>query len=262
MIEFIKLNWTYFLVGAIGGVIAVASILLLQHATTNWVESLKIIISILALFCTVLGAYFGAKISGDNARNLEIDRQNREKNETILRVKSLLEMNLDNLHILHNIICDFYLIKSNEILLDLIENRKELYNDNYSPKKKQTGELKTIEYIEKHLNNMIKSHDCKRNIYNVIDDINDLIKEITKDLLYLEEKELLIIFLLKQTLEILKSLIDYNSEENVYTLPNIEEQRDYELLKGHFMHFSILFIDLNEIILNKDLKSQLEQSEV
>lgn len=28
------------------------------------------------------------------------------------------------------------------------------------------------------------------------------------------------------------------------------------------MHFSILFIDLNEIILNIDLKSELEQSEV
>lgn len=95
-----------------------------------------------------------------------------------------------------------------------------------------------------------------------IDDIDDLIKEITKDLMYLKEKELLIIFQLKQTLQILKSLIDYNSRENVYTLPNIEGKRDYERLKWHVMLFSILFIDLNEIILNIDLKSELEQSEV
>ncbi|NHA36805.1 hypothetical protein C1O33_08600 [Staphylococcus schleiferi] len=212
MIKFIKLNWSYFLVGAIGGVIVVALILLLQHAM-NWIESLNIVISILALFCTFLGAYLGAKISGDNARNLEIDRQNREKNDTTLRVKTLLKMNLDKLNNLHEFICDFYMITRGDFLLDLIKNRKELYNDNYSPKKKQTGEFKTSAYIENYLKNMIKSVDCGRNIYNLIDDIDDLIKEITKDLMYLEEKELQIIFQLKQTLQILKSLIDYNSKK-------------------------------------------------
>ncbi|MCE4970685.1 hypothetical protein KJB49_05095 [Staphylococcus chromogenes] len=229
-----------------------------NHSITGY----SIAISFVGVFATFGGAYLGAKISGDNARNLEIDRQNREKNETTLRVKTLLKMNLDKLNNLHEFICDFYMITRGDFLLDLIKNRKELYNDNYSPKKKQTGEFKTSAYIENYLKNMIKSVDCGRNIYNLIDDIDDLIKEITKDLMYLEEKELQIIFQLKQTLQILKSLIDYNSKKNVYTLPNIEEQRDYERLKVYFMHFSILFIDLNEIILNIDLKSELEQSEV
>ncbi|HDH4815966.1 TPA: hypothetical protein PI314_002744, partial [Staphylococcus aureus] len=83
-----------------------------NHSITGY----SIAISFVSVFATFGGAYLGAKISGDNARNLEIDRQNREKNETILRVKTLLKMNLDNLNILHNIICNFYLIKSNEIL--------------------------------------------------------------------------------------------------------------------------------------------------
>lgn len=69
MIKFIKLNWAHFLVGAIGGVIAVTLILLFQYFF-NWIEGLKITISILALFCTFLGAFLGAKITGDNAREL------------------------------------------------------------------------------------------------------------------------------------------------------------------------------------------------
>ncbi|PTG80585.1 hypothetical protein ACSAXG_11270 [Staphylococcus chromogenes] len=180
-----------------------------NHSITGY----SIAISFVGVFATFGGAYLGAKISGDNARNLEIDRQNREKNETTLRVKTLLKMNLDKLNNLHEFICDFYMITRGDFLLDLIKNRKELYNDNYSPKKKQTGEFKTSAYIENYLKNMIKSVDCGRNIYNLIDDIDDLIKEITKDLMYLEEKELQIIFQLKQTLQILKSLIDYNSKK-------------------------------------------------
>ena len=42
-------------------------------------EFIKIVTSIVGLFTTFGGAYLGAKISGDNARNLEIDRQNRER---------------------------------------------------------------------------------------------------------------------------------------------------------------------------------------
>ncbi|MDY3696926.1 hypothetical protein [Staphylococcus hyicus] len=89
MIKFIKLNWAYFLVGAIGGVIAVVLILLLQHAM-NWVESLKIIISILALFCTFLGAYLGAMISGDNA--LKLQKREIKQNYLIKNYKMLISL--------------------------------------------------------------------------------------------------------------------------------------------------------------------------
>ncbi|PTG22460.1 hypothetical protein, partial [Staphylococcus chromogenes] len=73
-----------------------------NHSITGY----SIAISFVGVFATFGGAYLGAKISGDNARNLEIDRQNREKNETTLRVKTLLKMNLDKLNNLHEFICD------------------------------------------------------------------------------------------------------------------------------------------------------------
>lgn len=250
----------YVLLGVFSGIIGSSIMIFIIYNFEDKKEFIKIVTSIVGLFTTFGGAYLGAKISGDNARNLEIDRQNREREETILRVKTLLKMNLDSFNILHNFICDFYCIKRREFLLDLIKKRKELYYDNYSSKQKRTGEFKTIKFIEDYITNFVKSLNYKRNIYYIIDDIDDLIKEITKDLKYFEEKELQIIFQLKQTLQILKSLISYNSKENVYTLPKVEEYKDYEHLKGHFMLFSILFIDLNEIILNIDLKTELEQS--
>ncbi|WP_412771339.1 hypothetical protein, partial [Staphylococcus epidermidis] len=91
----------YVLLGVFSGIIGSSIMIFIIYNFEDKKEFIKIVTSIVGLFTTFGGAYLGAKISGDNARNLEIDRQNREREETILRVKTLFKMNLDSFNILH-----------------------------------------------------------------------------------------------------------------------------------------------------------------
>lgn len=66
---FIKKYWIYILTGSIGGVLVLICFLKFQGLLEGS-ELLKIIISTIALFTTFGGAYFGAKISGENSLKL------------------------------------------------------------------------------------------------------------------------------------------------------------------------------------------------
>lgn len=205
MIEFIKLNWTYFLVGAIGGVIAVASILLLQHATTNWVESLKIIISILALFCTVLGAYYGAKISGDNA--LELQKREMKQNYFIKNYTMLISLDKKNLNNVKNDLKKYNdkLLKNEEqpygTFSKLYESLNEIekikndveFTDSYTKAKFDMASdyitdikiknemIKLIEIVENGGNRRDKEQATK-DLNKVKEDLHTIVKKIQKSL--------------------------------------------------------------------------------
>ncbi|PTF57046.1 hypothetical protein [Staphylococcus chromogenes] len=258
MIKFIKLNWAYFLVGAIGGVIAVTLILLLQYFL-NWIEGLKITISILALFCTFLGAYLGAKISGDNARTLEIEKQNRTIDEKVLSVKTLIKMHLYLVMNIHEFICQYYFINREEFLTKTIDKRNELFQIDYTPIKAENGELQTIEFINKYMATVTCTLMWKRDLYKDIDDVNNLIKELTIELIHFKESDINTIYQLKQALESIKGYIVYDEKQNGYSMPKAGQ--DFENIKGVLMLFNITLIDLSENVLNIDVKESIRKSD-
>lgn len=224
----------------------------------NVKEILQIIISIVGLFATFGGAYLGAKISGDNARTLEGIKRDKEIEENVKRVKVLIKMNLDNLTDIHMFICEFYCIDRRKLLSQLIDKRKDIYTDLYRPLKTTNGDLKTINFIEKFMGTSYIKKEWNKDIYNEIDDFGTLIKEISRDLVCFKEEDLNIIFQLKQVLLLLKKYIYFNKDDNNYCMP--KKGQEFENVKGNFILFSILYIDLSEKIVNIDIKKSLAES--
>ncbi|WP_162192345.1 hypothetical protein RGR08_04675 [Staphylococcus epidermidis] len=218
-------------------------------------DCLMISISFLGLFATFGGAYLGAKISGDNARTLERIKRDHEIEENVKSVKVLIKMNFDNLTDIHMFICEFYCIDRSKLLSQLIEKRKEIYTDLYRPLKTKNGDFKTINFIETFMSVANIKKEWNKDIYNEIDDFGILIKEISRDLVCLKEEDLNIIFQLKQVLLLLRKYIYFNKDDNDYFMPR--EGQEFENVKGSFILFSILYIDLSEKILNIDVKKSL-----
>ena len=69
MFSFLKKYWIYFIIGLIGGLLALFICLVLQNLV-NIIDALKILISFMALFTTFGGAYMGANMAGRNASKL------------------------------------------------------------------------------------------------------------------------------------------------------------------------------------------------
>ena len=54
-----------------------------------------------------------------------------------------------------------------------------------------------------------------------------------------------------------KKYIYFNKDDNNYCMP---KRQEFENVKGNFILFSILYIDLSEKILNIDIKKSLAES--
>lgn len=227
----------------------------------NAKDTLTIIISIIALFTTFGGAYLGAKISGDNARKLDRIKRLREINDTKNKVKVMLKMNLDNVNHLHNFICRYYSINREEFLLTLLEKRNDLFNNNYSPKKEKSGKFKTFDFVEKFMKKFVTKLDWHRDIFKEINSLDNLINELNNYLIYIDEDELNIIFQLKQVIDSLSNYIYIENGYRHYSMPHSNEYEKLQHVKGYFMLFSILLVDLYEKVLDIDIENYLRNSE-
>lgn len=222
-------------------------------------RSLEISIALFSMFATFGGAYLGAKISGDNARRLEIEKQNRVIDEKVLSVKKLIEMNLYLVTNIHVFICEYYCIKRKEFLTDTINKRNELFQKDYTPIKAENGKKQTIEFINGWMATTVQTLDWKRDICKEIDAVNNLIKELTIELIHFKESDINTIYQLKQALELIKEYIYYDEEKKGYSMP--KSGQDFENIKGHLMLFNITFIDLSENVLNIDIEEDIRKSD-
>ncbi|MDE9439011.1 hypothetical protein EWS82_06300 [Staphylococcus xylosus] len=81
----LKYIW-YILLGAIGGIGITVLLYILGFFDEKDLEIIKVCISFTAIFATFGGAYWGAKISGDNALNLKEKEINYERKKNILLI--------------------------------------------------------------------------------------------------------------------------------------------------------------------------------
>lgn len=232
--------------------------LMLAIKKNEFNEYFTMILSTISIFATFGGAYLGAKISGDNARKLEDIKYKQNISKTIDSAKILINMNLDYISDIHIFIAEYYFIDREKFLINLIAERENLYEDNYKPKQTDEGKLKTIEFINSYMSTVPKNKSSSKDLHKEINEIDNLIKKLDTKLIYFSKRELNIIFQLKQVLQILNNYI-CNSERNLYILP--KSGQELEDMKGYFMLFSILYIDLAQKVLGIDIKNSSKNSD-
>ena len=71
---------------------------------------------------------------------------------------------------------------------------------------------------------------------------------MNQHLIHFEEKQLNIMFQLKQVLQLLSNYIEHQKNNNYYIMPR--KSSELENVKGLLMLFSILYIDLRKEVLN------------
>lgn len=221
-------------------------------------EYFTMIISTISIFATFGGAYLGAKISGDNARKLEDIKYKQNISKTIDSAKILINMNLDYITHIHTFIVEYYCIDRKKFLINLIAERENLYEDNYKPKQTDERKFKTIEFINNYIRVVPEKKSSSKDLHKEINEIDNLIKKLDTKLIYFSKRELNIIFQLKQVLQILNNYI-CNSERNLYILP--KSGQELEDMKGYFMLFSILYIDLAQEVLGIDIETPSKNSD-
>lgn len=205
----------------------------------------------LGLFATFGGAYLGAKIAGDNARGLEIDRRKNEIEEKILKIRLLFKMNLDNVSDIHMFFCSYYDIKQIDFLSSLKKKRSALYGEYNRPL--NLSERNHIKFLEEFMMEWKINTDWHNPIFSEINNFKNLFSEVSSQMIYFKEEDLNTIFQLKQVLTKLEYYIIFNEEEKNYTLKQGSEQ-EFESFKALFMLFSLLYIDLTEGILGIEIK--------
>ncbi|MGW7904454.1 hypothetical protein ACWEXN_04575 [Staphylococcus xylosus] len=205
----------------------------------------------LGLFATFGGAYLGAKIAGDNARELEIDRRKNEIEEKILKIRLLFKMNLDNVSDIHMFFCSYYDIKQIDFLSSLKKKRSALYGEYNRPL--NLSERNHIKFLEEFMMEWKINTDWHNPIFSEINNFKNLFSEVSSQMIYFKEEDLNTIFQLKQVLTKLEYYIIFNEEEKNYTLKQGSEQ-EFESFKALFMLFSLLYIDLTEGILGIEIK--------
>ncbi|MEQ7789904.1 hypothetical protein [Staphylococcus nepalensis] len=204
----------------------------------------------LGLFATFGGAYLGAKISADNARNLEELKRKREVTEQNKKIVHLIKMNLDNISDVHIFICNYYLINQNEFLMNLKRERKNFYDDNNRPiDLEKRGNIK---FLESYMAKWSAFKDWNNPIIKEIDDFKGLCEEVSSHIVNFENHQINTIYQLKQILPKVKKYIIFNVQDQNYTIRKGNTQ-EFEEFKGYFMLFSILYIDLVEDILDINL---------
>ncbi|MDS3904148.1 hypothetical protein RJB87_02620 [Staphylococcus hominis] len=214
-------------------------------------EYFTMIISTISIFATFGGAYLGAKISGDNAKRMENMKRKREKEDVIRSVKVLFKLNLDYISDIHIFICQYYFINRTQFLKKIVENRMVLFDKNYQPKINNTGNLATILFVEKFMCYPANKMSWSKDLHKEIEKINVLIEEMNQHLIHFEEKQLNIMFQLKQVLQLLSNYIEHQKNSNYYIMPR--KSSELENVKGLLMLFSILYIDLNREILDMEI---------
>lgn len=217
----------------------------------NVKEILPIIISIFGLFATFGGAYLGAKISGDKARELEIDRRKNEIEEKNLKIRLLFKMNLDNVSDIHMFFCSYYDIKQIDFLSSLKKKRSALYGEYNRPL--NLSERNHIKFLEEFIMEWKIKTDWHNPIFSEINNFKNLFSEVSSQMIYFKEEDLNTIFQLKQVLTKLEYYIIFNEEEKNYILKQGSKQ-EFESFKALFMLFSLLYIDLTEEILGIEIK--------
>lgn len=211
-------------------------------------ESFIAAITFFSIFATFGGAYLGAKISGDNAKRLETMKRNQEKEDVIRSVRVLFKFNLDYISDIHIFICQYYFINRIQFLNEIEENKMNLFDKNYRPKIDSSGKLKTISFIEKFMYYPVNKMSWSKDLHKEIENINVLIEEMNQHLIHFEEKQLNIMFQLKQVLQLLSNYIEHQKNSNYYIMPR--KSSELENVKGLLMLFSILYIDLRKEVLN------------
>lgn len=211
----------------------------------------EIALLFLGLFATFGGAYWGAKISGDKARELEIDRRKIEIEEKNLKIRLLFKMNLDNVGDIHMFFCSYYDIKQIVFLSSLKKKRSALYGEYNRPL--NLSERNHIKFLEEFMMEWKIKTDWHNPIFSEINNFKNLFSEVSSQMIYFKEEDLNTIFQLKQVLTKLEYYIIFNEEEKNYTLKQGNEQ-EFESFKALFMHFSLLYIDLTEEILGIEIK--------
>ncbi|MDW4036934.1 hypothetical protein [Staphylococcus saprophyticus] len=91
----LKYIW-YILLGAIGGIGIMILFYILSIPNEKSLEVIKVCISFTAVFATFGGAYWGAKISGDNALNLKEKEINYERKKEYITDHHKMLSNLDS----------------------------------------------------------------------------------------------------------------------------------------------------------------------
>lgn len=216
----------------------------------NKLEGYTISISFIGIFATFGGAYLGAKISADNARNLEELKRKREVTEQNKKIVHLIKMNLDNISDVHIFICNYYLINQNEFLMNLKRERKNFYDDNNRPiDLEKRGNIK---FLESYMAKWSAFKDWNNPIIKEIDDFKGLCEEVSSHIVNFENHQINTIYQLKQILPKVKKYIIFNVQDQNYTIKKGNTQ-EFEEFKGYFMLFSILYIDLVEDILDINL---------
>ncbi|MBF2779943.1 hypothetical protein [Staphylococcus saprophyticus] len=243
-------NIWYILLGAIGGIGITILLYILGFFDKKDLEIIKVCISLAAVFATFGGAYLGAKISADNARNLEELKRKREVTEQNKKIVHLIKMNLDNISDVHIFICNYYLINQNEFLMNLKRERKNFYDDNNRPiDLEKRGNIK---FLESYMAKWSAFKDWNNPIIKEIDDFKGLCEEVSSHIVNFENHQINTIYQLKQILPKVKKYIIFNVQDQNYTIKKGNTQ-EFEEFKGYFMLFSILYIDLVEDILDINL---------
>ena len=192
--------------------------LLNEASKSKGLQGFQVAISFLGIFATFGGAYLGAKISGDNAKRLETMKRNQEKEDVIRSVRVLFKFNLDYISDIHIFICQYYFINRIQFLNEIEENKMNLFDKNYRPKIDSSGKLKTILFIEKFMYYPVNKMSWSKDLHKEIENINVLIEEMNQHLIHFEEKQLNIMFQLKQVLQLLSNYIEHQKNNNYYII--------------------------------------------
>lgn len=248
---FWKLNEKIKILVIIFLILILAYILGILVQKTGLENPVEISLLFIGLFATFGGAYLGAKIAGDNARELEIDRRKNEIEEKKLKIRLLFKMNLDNLSDIHRFFCSYYEIKQIDFLSSLKKKRNTLYGEYNRPL--NLSERNHIKFLEEFMMEWKIKTDWYNPIFIEINNFKNLFSEVSSQMIYFKEEDLNTIFQLKQVLTKLEYYIIFNEEEENYTLKQGNKQ-EFENFKGIFMHFSLLYIDLTEEILGIEIK--------
>ena len=175
-------------------------------------------------------------------------KRNQEKEDVIRSVRVLFKFNLDYISDIHIFICQYYFINRIQFLNEIEENKMNLFDKNYRPKIDSSGKLKTILFIEKFMYYPVNKMSWSKDLHKEIENINVLIEEMNQHLIHFEEKQLNIMFQLKQVLQLLSNYIEHQKNNNYYIMPR--KSSELENVKGLLMLFSILYIDLRKEVLN------------
>lgn len=206
--------------------------------------SLNTSIALFAMFATFGGAYLGAKVSGENAIEIEKERQRQYKFDKINQFKSLLKMNSYLLYSFHLKLCESYKIDKELFLTDLQKFRNEIY-DGYIPKNVYSNEnIKFFDSYSSPIYREKKKVYLNKKDFKNIEYFLEIINEVNIGIYYFDSEFQEVIFGLKQVLSRIYYKIEYCDKYNLHYI-NLNNRMDRLVFKADFMWLSLLHIDFS-----------------